>query len=331
MPKQIRVEGRRRWIVLVVIGLLIVMGLVAFVPPNTQNVTSQPHPVDSYDQAVQRIEGIQAEETSTFNPVCRLQLMTHGKKVERAVIFVHGYTFCPQMFQVLASKFYDLGYNVLIPPLPHHGLADRLNTDQVQLTAEEMAAYSDQVVDLAQGLGDQVTMVGISAGGVVTAWAAENRSDLDLAVPISPGFGFAQIPAPLTVPAANIYLWLPNSFQWWDPDLKEAVGPPNTYPRYSTHALAQILRFSFAAEAKARQTAPLAHSILVITNDNDMSVDNAATAVVVNDWRSHGARDLQTFSFNASLKLGHDLIDPARPDQRTDIVYPKLIDLITNR
>lgn len=331
MPKFFRLEDKRRWIVLIVIGLLIVMALVAFVPPNTQNITSQPHPIDSYDQAVQRIQAIQAGETSTFNPVCRLQLMTHGKKVPRVVIFVHGYTFCPQMFQVLATQFYDLGYNVLIPPLPHHGLADRLNTDQAQLTAEEMASYSDQAIDIAHGLGDQVTMVGISAGGVVAAWAAENRSDLDLAVPISPGFGFAQIPAPLTVPAANIFLALPNSFQWWDPDLKETVGPPNTYPRYSTHALAQILRFSFAAEASAHRTAPLARSILVITNENDMSVDNTATKVVVNDWRDHGARDLRTFSFEASLKLGHDLIDPARPDQRTDIVYPKLIDLIANR
>lgn len=331
MPKLTRLGGKRRWIVLAVVGLLMVMALVAFVPPNTQTVTSQRHPVDSYDQAVQRIQAIQAEQTATFNPLCRLQFMTHGKKVARAIIFVHGYTFCPQMFQVLATKFYDLGYNVLIPPLPHHGLADRLNAAQAHLTAEEMAVYSDQGVDLAHGLGDHVTMVGISAGGLVTAWAAEHRSDLDLAVPISPGFGFAQVPAPLTVPAANLYLWLPNSFQWWDPDLKEAAGPPNAYPRYSTHALAQILRFSFAAKAHARQTAPLAHSILVITNDNDKSVDNAATNGVVNDWRNQGARDLRTFTFDASLKLGHDLIDPARPDQRIDIVYPKLIDLITNR
>jgi len=44
------------------------------------------------------------------------------------------------------------------------------------------------VVDIAQRLGEQVVMLGISAGGVATAWAAQNRSDIDLAVIISPVF-----------------------------------------------------------------------------------------------------------------------------------------------
>ncbi len=132
------------------------------------------------------------------------------------------------------------------------------------------------------------------------------------------------------MPAANLFLTLPNFFQWWDPDLQAAGGLPNTYPRYSTRALAQILRLGFAAQARAQRSAPAARSILVITNDNDDSVDNAATDAVVRDWQSHGAHDLRTFTFNANLKLGHDLIDPARPGQRTDIVYPQLIDLITH-
>jgi len=319
-----------RWVILIIVGLVVVLILAVFVTPNIQ-LTSQPRPASDYAEAAQRIESMQAAQGSEYNPVCKTQFITHGKKVDRVVIFVHGYTFCPQMFASLATMFYNLGYNVLIPPLPRHGLANGLNTEQEKLTAEEMAAYSDQVMDIARGLGDHITMAGISAGGVVTAWAAQTRSDLDLAVPISPGFGFAQIPGPLTVPAMNGFLTLPNSYQWWDADLKEKVGPPNTYPRYSTHALAQILRFGLATATAARQKTPAAHSILVITNANDDAVDNTATAGVVTAWREHGARDLRTFQFDANLKLGHDLIDPARPNQRVDIVYPKLIELITNQ
>jgi pimeloyl-ACP methyl ester carboxylesterase len=37
---------------------------------------------------------------------------------------------------------------------------------------------ADEVVDIAQGLGEQVSMAGISMGGVVTAWAAQNRPDI---------------------------------------------------------------------------------------------------------------------------------------------------------
>jgi carboxylesterase len=51
------------------------------------------------------------------------QLMTHAKKVDRAIILVHGYTNCPQEFHELGQRFYAVGYNVLIAPLPHHRLA----------------------------------------------------------------------------------------------------------------------------------------------------------------------------------------------------------------
>lgn len=319
----------RGCIILAVIALLFLFVLAVSLSSNMQNLSSRPQPAGSYAEAVQRINTIEAQETSDLTPACRLQFMTHGQKVARAIIFVHGYTFCPQMFQALGTQFFDLGYNVLIPRLPHHGLADRLTPEQAQLTAEELAAYADQWIDIARGLGDHVTMAGISGGGVVTAWAAQNRADLDLAAPISPGFGFKLIPAPLTQVVMNIALRLPNSFQWWDADQKEKGALPGGYPRYSTHALAQILRLGFATRALAQQRAPVARSILVITNANDTDVDNAVTAGVVQVWQDHGA-NLRTFQFDASLKLGHDLIDPARPDQRTDIVYPQLIDLLAH-
>ena len=199
-----------------------------------------------------------------MNPVCRLKLMTHDRKVERAIIMVHGYTNCPQQFQALGQRFYDLGYNVLIAPLPHHGLADRLTEAQAQLTAEELAAYADETVDIAQGLGERVTMMGISGGGVTTAWAAQNRSDLDLAVIISPAFGFKQVPTLLTAAVMNLYMFLPNSFVWWDPALQAEGSLPHQYPRYSTHALVQTLRLGFAIRAKAQHIKPAARKILVV-------------------------------------------------------------------
>jgi hypothetical protein len=76
-------------------------------------------------------------------------------KSRAAIILVHGYTNCPQQFKALGQRFYDMGYNVLIAPLPHHGLADRMTEEHGLLTAEELAAYADETVDLAQGLGDQ--------------------------------------------------------------------------------------------------------------------------------------------------------------------------------
>ena len=308
--------------------LLALALLVVLLPADTRKLVSHPRPADSYDEALRRIEAVRAGYKAALNPACLLQLMTHNQKVERAIVFAHGYTSCPRQFQALGEAFYASGYNVLIAPLPQHGLADRMTTDQTRLTATQLAAYADTVIDIARGLGEQVILAGISGGGMVTAWAAQHRGDLDLAVTISPGFGFAQIPTSLTDPAMKLFRWLPNFYKWWDPKLREAVGPAYAYPRIATRALAQILYLSYAVRVAARREPPAARAILVVTNANDTSVNNVLTAQVVELWRARGARDLRTFEFDASLGLGHDLIDPSQPGQRTDIIYPKLIELI---
>ena len=320
---------RPRWPAALAISLLLVLliGAYLFIPQNIRSLASSPHPAQGYDEAVQRIEALQAQETG-FNPVCRTQFMTYSQKMAQVIVMTHGYTNCPEQFRALGKQFYTLGYNVLIAPLPHHGLADRLTDEQSQLTAEEVVSYADEVVDIAQGLGDHVTMIGISGGGVTTAWAAQTRSDLDLAVIISPAFGYYIVPTPLTVPAMNYYLAIPDSYTWWDENLKDKVGPDYGYPRYSTHALAQLLRLGFAVGTRAQEAAPAAGSILVITNANDQIINNTLIYTVTGYWRDHGA-NLRTYEFDASLQLSHDLIDPSLPDQKTDIVYPKLVELIT--
>ena len=318
----------------VLLGAVIVFGAIVlgiaillFKPVSVRGLTSQPDPTGDYAEAVERIEALWAQEASlSLNPLCQLQLMTHGQKAERAIVFVHGYTNCPQQFSELGQEFYDLGYNVLIVPAPHHGLADRMTTDHAQLTAEELAAYADEVVDIAQGLGEHVSMAGISMGGIATAWAAQQRSDLDLAVLISPAFGFKMIPAPATAPAVNAFLVLPNLYQWTDSELKEENGPAYTYPRRSTRALAQTLRFSMAVQAESAEVPTAARSMLVITNANDTSVDNALTAEMVASWREWGV-DVATYEFAADLELKHDLIDPSQQTQ--PVVYPVLVELIT--
>jgi len=300
------------------------------VPWHTEGLSSHPHPARSYEESVQRIEAFMSREPAAMNPACHLLFMTHGRKVNSVIVLVHGYTSCPRQFRELGQALYALGSNVLIAPLPHHGLADRMTEEQGRLSAEELVAYADEMIDTAQGMGEQVTMVGLSAGGVTTAWAAQHRRDLNLGVIISPAFGFKVIPTFLTAVTMNVVLFLPDSFRWWDPLLQDKAGLPYTYPRYSKHALAQILRLGFAVRENARQTSPASHKILVVTNDNDNDVNNDMTATIVNTWLRHDAR-LRSYRFSADLKLGHDLIDPARPDARTDIVYPRLIELITQQ
>jgi carboxylesterase len=315
-------------------AVALLIGWVFLRPLKLRPLTvSRPRPVDDYAAALQRIETLRALDTPEINPCCRLQLVTHGRRAKRTVVFWHGFTSCPQQFNQLGQIFYQLGYNVLIPRLPHHGLTDRLSPAQAQLAAEDLLDLVEEALDLAHGLGEQVTVVGFSAGGVLAGWAAQHRSDIQQAVIISPAFGLKVVPPALSRSAASLLLTGPNRFRWWDTDHKmDSSGPQHAYPRYSTRALGQILRLGIAVRRAARQASPAAPSILVITNPNDWAVNNDLTAEIVHYWQNNGtAGQVQTYHFDAGLALGHDLIDPDQVAQQVEVVYPILVDLIENR
>ena len=120
----------------------------------------------------------------------------------------------------------------------------------------------------------------------------------------------------------------PNAYIWDDPEKKADSPRPYNYLRMSTHVLGQILRLSRATQALARQQAPAAGSVVVITNLNDPGVDNVVTDKVVNLWRTRRAKDVQTYQFPADLGLGHDIIDVTDPNMNVAAVYPKLLELI---
>jgi len=294
----------------------------------TSGLASHPNPVQDYAEAVERIENLKASEPRAMNPVCRLQFMTHNKKVDRAIILVHGYTNCPQQFHELGQCFHALGYNVLIAPFPYHGLSDRMTNAQAQFSAEKLVCYTDEVVDIGQGLGKKVDIAGISAGGVIAAYAAQCRSDVNLAVMMAPAFGYKQIPAPLTFWVTNLLLILPNSFQWWDRTNRDRTWIDHAYPRFSTHALAQTFRLGHRVLKDARRQAPASSRILMITNANDSAINQDLIMNLQRDWLKHGA-DLAAYEFPANLKLEHDFIEPENPKTPVQVVYPKLIELMT--
>jgi esterase/lipase len=316
-------------IAIVLVVLLLPVLYLFFKPLNAGGMAVTGHPAQTYAEALERIKGLDAPEAGRLGPVGGTLLLTHGKKTDKVIVLLHGYTKSPHEFLPLGQLLFAKGYNVLIPRLPHHGLADHMTTDQALLTAEEIAAFANEVVDCAHGLGDHITVAGLSAGGLTTAWAAQNRSEIEKAVIMSPAFGYKDVRTSLTRPAMNAYLTLPNSFKWWDEKLQERLKPDLYYPRWSTHALAQLLRLSFATQQRAAEHGPAAQSILVITNANDASVNNEMTARVVESWRRNASDKVNTFEFPASKGLDHDFIDPDMPNQQTQTTYPILIDLIT--
>ena len=305
----------------VVLGILVVfillLGILAFKPFSLKE-TYTPDPAESYEEALARIEAIQAAEAELpdLSPECGSILLTHEEKVETVIVFLHGFTSCPDQFAALGEEYFNQGYNVFIPRQPRHGLQEFDGAPLKGLTAEELAAFGTGVADIAQGLGDRVVVAGLS--------------DIDLAVPIAPFLGIGFIPRPLTRPLTNLILLLPDLHQWWDPvhQLSNPLSAPYSYRGYHLHSLFENLRLGFAAEEDAKKVKPAVGGILVITNANDESVNNEVVAEFEQLWLEHGEQFLQTYQFEKGLGIPHDMITVDRPDGRVEIVYPKLLELI---
>ena len=261
------------------------------------------------------------------NPLCHTRVYTHGQRVERALVLLHGFTNCPQQFDTLGRRFFDRGWNVVIPRYPRHGYTDRLNTSIAELRAEHLKAVANRAAEVGAGLGERLTVAGLSLGGILTGLLAQNREGIERAVLIAPMLGLKPIPGPMLTAMSAAARRLPNFYMWWNGDLKDRIGPPYGYPRFATHAYAALFECGRELVRAARRAAPKALSIAVVTNAAEPRLDNRFTYRLVASWRRRGA-SVETFEFPASDRLAHDLIDPGNVAQRVDHVYPVVNRLI---
>lgn len=281
-----------------------------------------PQPVHSYEEAIARLAALQSEEDNSLNPVCRTRLLTYGRKVERVMVLLHGFTNCPQQFGQLAPYFHTLGYNVLLVRLPRHGQADRRGPALSELRAEELVGRVNQAIDLAHGLGAQVTVLGFSLGGALAGWVAQHRADVARAVLVSPAVGLKTPQLRMQRLAANLLVLLPDRFLWWEPEREvEKSGPRHVYWGFSTRALGELLRIANLVLHDARHAAPAVREITVVVNPTDEVVEPAAVARLVAAWRQHGA-NVDEQLFPAEWQLRHDLIDPEQEHAQVGRVYP---------
>ena len=318
--------------VFVILILLLAFIVWLFLKPFQLNQEIVANPATSYEDALTRIITIQAEEEAMaeVNPVCHSKLLTHGEKTEKVVVFFHGFTSCPEQYVPLAEQFYESGYNVYIPRQPYHGMFDNMTTALEALTAEDLAAYGSSSADIAQGLGEEVIISGLSGGGSVASYVAQERADVELAAPTAPFLGVGFIPSFLTKPVTNLALMLPNFYLWWDPTTKNENPESSAwqYNRYPIHALMANLELGFVTARDGEASAPHSLAITMIGNENDRSVNNNVSLDLVNIWREHGKDEVDIYVFEKALGLEHDIISIDRSYSRPDIVYPVMLELL---
>ncbi len=287
------------------------------------------HPLATFAAAQQRVAILNALETGAcLSPGGGTRLLHHGARTERAIVLLHGFTSGPQQFDQLAQQLHARGHNVLVARMPGHGLRDRSAQPLATLTASGLVAAANEAVDIASGLGERVSVVGFSMGGVLAGWLAHYRADVHEVAIISAPYHMNAIDTRLLGLLPPLLRFLPNRFQWWDPERRDQrAGPQHAYPRFPLHALASVVHLSNAVLAHADRRAPLVERLLVISNPTDEAVDSSGLATLTARWRRHDAA-VREFTFDETWALRHDLIDPAHPAQQVERVYAVLESLL---
>lgn len=282
----------------------------------------------SFEAALDQIKAMQETELATpgFNPAAQTIALTRGARTRKAVVWFHGYTNVPCQFKRLAELCYEQGYNALVPCIPHHGYSDRLSGEMSKVKTAELIRFTERMVDLAHGLGEEIVVAGLSMGGVMAAWVAQQRADVKTALIIAPFLGARVIPTALTKTVAYGLRFLPDIQQWWDPELKEkAYGSPYSYLKNSTRSLGQILQMGLRIFEQGRRTPPAAESIWMFINDADRSVNNELNQHLVDLWQKSRPRQVQCFHFPAELGIPHDCISLEQPRGRPELVYAEIM------
>lgn len=307
--------------------VLVVILALAFIPSSAGEVGSSPDPASGYAAAVARFEAVRAAERDDVYEPCRSRLLGHGRRTDVAVVLVHGLTNCPRQFVELAEAIHATGANVLILRVPRHGIADGSGRviggvgNVGGLTPQELSGYGDRAVDIGVGLGREVRVLGLSMGGVVSSWVAQNRSDADRVVVVAPALTLPHMPGFVDGMFRNLFSRLPNI------SLPGSGALDHAYKGESTGALAAMYQLSEAVRRAAAKTPPAAASIVVVTNANDDQVDNGDVRALADTWRRQGA-EVRSYEFPKTLGLRHDLIDVQQPDAQPELVYPVLVGLL---
>ena len=167
---------------------------------------------------------------------------------------------------------------------------------------------ADQAVDIAAGLGEEVHVVGSSAGGALAIWLATRRDEVDQVTLISPLTVPQPVPAFLVGPLTRTVRLVPDGYVWWDSAQRERLAtPPYAYPGFSTRGLGAFLEVARAVDAPdpSRRLSRLT----LVLNENDPTVSNpAARRAAAGLGRVAERRVDHVFPAAAGLK--HDLIDP---------------------
>lgn len=279
--------------------------VLTLTPVADPDLGSHPDPVHSYEEAVARIRAVEAAEAAmALQPEGRSIAMLAGGRTPKAVLIFHGYTAVPDQFRLIGEAYRAQGYNVWIPRLPHHGATDRMTDQFSRITATGLRDFADSSVDIVAGLGDEVTVVGLSGGGSLSLWSGFERREVtrtNLISPLLHPAGYSEWQARPLVRALRLLPF--DLYHWWTPDEDRNIQGYD-YPRFSLKGIAALLSLTHWVDARNRP--PVTSQVTLLRNDGDPKLDSAFNERFVR--RLVPADRLHVHHVPASLGLVHDVV-----------------------
>ncbi len=313
------------WVGALFLALLLVVVVLSVWPADLDGLSSSDaEPASSYDEAMQKFDAWAAdEEDLNVLELCRSAVYGPGTATEVSVVLLHGLTNCPEQYLELAQEIADQGVNVVVLRAPLHGIADESGTaigdvsEAADLDADDLMRWADASVDIAEGLGDEVRVLGLSMGGATAAWIAQNR-EVDRVVAVAPALTLHGMPSVVDTAVLNLAPRLPHL------TVPGSATLDHAYAGETIHGAAEMYRMSAAVRRDASDEPPKTRRITVIVNPVDNQVDNADIEELAESWESQGAA-VERISLDFGVELPHDVVDPGQPTGRTDLTWPVFV------
>ena len=306
-----------------VLGILTIVLVLGLVPLSNQEMLSNPEPVAEYNEAVAQFDQVKDAELGIVNDASGSLLLVHGQRTPRVYVLVHGITNSPLQWKELGEILHGSGHNVLILRMPYHGLNSHHVRELGALKAEDLRSYADCAVDIASGLGDELVVVGISGGGTVASWMVQNRSEVDQALLLAPFFGVRGVPGFANMLLMNAFSRLPNIV------LDNPLEPRRdwVYRGEATRGVAAFLAIGADVIRSARDGNYPTGQVMILTTAIDDTANNRSTEVLIDLWRTSGAEVID-FTFEPSLGIPHNSVDPSADEGKKQVVYQKILELL---
>jgi len=182
---------------------------------------------------------------------------------------IHGFTGNPSSMRPVAEAFAAAGFAVELPRLPGHGttIDDMLTTSWDDWSAEAEAAYQR-----IAARSSKVVVAGLSMGGTLTVWLAENHPEIAGIVAINAAV------APQAPEIVEMVRGMVDEGQTLMPGIGSDIAKPGVIESaYEGTPLKPLLSLIGAAEGVSERLGDVTCAVLIMTSPDDHVVDPAAS------------------------------------------------------